>query len=1048
MIRFFATHPTIANLLMIGFLAAGLYATPQLLRETLPRVEPRQVQITVAYPGAKPEDVEETICRRLEDAVDGVDNVTEVECEARENTATAVIEMVEGGNLDRFFSDVKTEIDAIDDFPDEVEDPIVKQLGRTDFVASVAVTGADQRPELKAYAEEVKERMLRWGGIPKVEITGFSDHQIRIELEDATLRQFGLGITDIADAIRRQSVDLPAGNIEAAEGQVLVRFADERKKVHEFFDLIVVSGAQGGQIRLGDIATITDRFDLDEEKILFNGKPAALLRVTKTENEDTLKVIDAIKSFVAHEKQAAPPRVDLVVTNDVSSIVRDRLNLLLTNGAQGLVLVFLAMWAFFGLRYSFWIAMGLPVSFLGAIALMILFGYSINMLTMVGLLIVVGLLMDDAIVISENIATQRHSGKTRLDAAVDGTRQVLPGVLSSFATTVCIFGSLAFLKGDLGAILKVVPVVMLCVLSVSLVEAFLILPNHLSHSLRHAEKSPSPVQAWIERTIALIRENHVGRAVDTTVKWRYLTFGCAIGALFLAIATIAGGLLKFSAFPDLDGDTLEARILLPQGTPLSRTEAVVDRVATALGRVDKKLTTSQPDGQALLRNVIISFNKNEDAYESGTHVATVGADLLSADVRSTSNDEILALWREEIGDVSDVIAIKFTEPVVGPAGRAIDLRLKGADLTSLKRASLDLQDWLHRYVGVHDLTDDLRPGKPEISVRLKEGAKSLGLDARSVADQLRTAFFGTTVDEIQVGPESFEIDVRLSVNNRDSMSDLDNFTISTPDGDRVPITAVATLEESRGFARINRVDGVRTVTIQGDVDVRVANANEIISDTRTRFIPDFLKRHPGVNLTVEGQDKEAQTTQVSMISGFMLGVVGLFLILSFQFRSYVEPVVVMIVIPFAFIGAVAGHIVMGLDFTLPSMLGFTALAGVLVNDSILLVNFIKDHHRAGATVAEAAPKAARARFRAIFLTSITTIVGLLPLLLETSLQAQILIPLVTSLAFGLLASTVLVLFVVPAVYAILDDFGLSTLAREVQSMPKAKPASDKGRSSA
>ncbi len=1042
MIKFFAAHPTVANLLMIGFLAAGLYAAPQLQRETFPRIEPRRVQVTVVYPGARPEDVEEAVCRRLEDAVDGVDNVVEVECDARENTAKAVVEMTEGGNLDRFFSDVKTEVDAIDDFPDEVEEPVIKQLGRTDFVASVAVTGPEQRPDLKAYAEEVKERMLRWGGIPKIEITGFSDHQIRIEIEDATLRQFGLSITDIADAVRRQSVDLPAGNIDASEGQVLVRFADERKKVHEYLDLIVVSGSQGGQIRLGDIATITDRFDLDEEKILFNGKLAAVLSVTKTENEDTLRVIDAINTFIAHEKQIAPPGVDFVVTNDVSSIVRDRLNLLLTNGAQGLALVFLSMWLFFGLRYSFWIAMGLPVSFMGAVAVMTVIGYSINMLTMVGLLIVVGLLMDDAIVISENIATQRHNGKPRLDAAIDGTRQVLPGVLSSFATTVCIFGSLAFLKGDIGAILKVVPVVMLCVLVISLIEAFLILPNHLSHSLHHASKSPPAVQNWVDQKVSWIRDNYIGRVVDVTVKWRYLTVGCAIACLLLSISAIAGGVLKFSAFPDLDGDTLEARILLPQGTPLSRTETVVDQVAAALARVDKALAPAQPEGQALVRNVSVSFNKNEDAYENGTHVATVGADLISADIRTTSNDEIFALWRKELGDIPDVIALKFTEPAVGPAGRAIDLRLKGADLASLKAASLELQDWLRRYVGVHDLTDDLRPGKPEISIRLKEGAKNLGLDARSVADQLRTAFFGTTVNEIQVGPESFEIDVRLSVVNRDSMSDLDNFTVSTPEGERVPLTAVARLEESRGYARINRVDGVRTVTIQGDVDVRVANANEIISDTRARFLPDFLKRHPGVSLAVEGQNKEAQTTQVSMIGGFLLGLVGLFLILSFQFRSYVEPVVVMIVIPLAFIGVVIGHIAMGLDFTMPSMLGFTALAGVVVNDSILLVNFIKDHHKAGATVAEAAPKAARARFRAIFLTSITTILGLLPILTETSLQAQVLIPLVTSLAFGLLASTVLVLFVVPAIYAILDDFGLSTLARESRAMSAAEPVSN------
>lgn len=1028
MIRYFAAHPTIANLLMIGFLAAGIYAAPTLQRETFPRIDPRRVQIDIAYPGARPEDVEESICRRIEDAVDGVNNVTRVECEARESLGRAVIEMVEGSNLDRFFADVKTEIEAIDDFPDKVEDPIIRQLGRTDFVASVAVTGPERRPDLKAYVEEIKTRMLQWGGIPKIEVVGFSDHQIRIEVADATLRQFGLSIADIADAVRRQSIDLPAGHIDTADGQILVRFADERKKVHEFLDLIVFSGSQGGQVRLGEIATITDRFDLDEEKIVFNGKPAAFLNVTKTENEDTLEVIDAVKAFIAREKQVAPPGVALVVTNDMSSIVRDRLNLLMTNGGQGLLLVFLCMWLFFGLRFSFWITMGLPVSFMGAVAAMTLLGYSINMLTMVGLLIVIGLLMDDAIVISENIATQRQNGAPPLEAAIEGTRQVLPGVLSSFATTVFVFGSLAFLKGDIGSILKVVPVVMLCVLVVSLVEAFLILPNHLSHALAHAGKKPSVLQDRVDRLMSRVREDYVGRAADLAVKWRYVTAGCAVGCLLLAISAFAGGLLKFAAFPDLDGDTLEARVLLPQGTPLRRTETIVERIRAALARVDEQLTPGQPGGQPLVRNVAIRFNKNQDAYETGTHVATVSTDLLSADIRNSTNDEIFTLWRKEIGDIPDLIAIKFTEPVVGPAGRAIDLHLKGDNLPALKKASIEMQEWLRRYDGVTDITDDLRPGKPEIRLRLKEGAKSLGLDARGVAEQLRAAFFGTTVSELQVGAESFEVDVRFAVTNRDSLADLDTFTVATSGGDRVPLTAVATLEEARGFARINRIGGLRTVSIQGDVDTRVANANEVVTDTRNRFLPGLLKRYPGITLVVEGQDKEASITQQSMKSGFIISMIGLFLLLSFQFRSYIEPIVVMIVIPFALIGAVAGHLLLGIDFSMPSMLGFVALSGVVVNDSILLVQHIKRGHASGVPLTEAAPQASRARFRAIFLTSITTILGLLPILSETSLQAQILIPLVTSLAFGLLASTVLVLLVVPAIYAILDDFGLTTLA--------------------
>ncbi len=519
MIRFFAAHPTAANLLMIAFIVVGLFSIPQLQRETFPRIEPRKVQATVVYPGARPEDVEQAICQRIEDALDSVDNINEVKCESKEGLATAEVEMKEGGNLDHFFSDVKSEIEAINDFPDNAEKAIIKQIGRTDFVASVAITGPKNAVELKAYAEAVKDRMLQWGGIPKIEISGFSDHQIRIVLKDAVLRQLGLSLSGIANAISRQSLDLPAGNIKTQDREILVRFANERKRINEFYDLIVVSGTQGGQVRLGDIAKITDRFDLDEEKYIFNGKIAALLKITKTENEDTLKVIDAIKAFVVHEKKSAPSNVSLTVTNDVSSVVRGRLDLLITNMGQGLFLVFLCMWLFFGLRYSFWITMGLPVAFMGAFAVMIMIGYSINMLTMVGLLIVVGILMDDAIVISENIASQSEKGEPPLQAVIKGAQQVLPGILSSFATTVCVFGSLAFLKGDIGVILRVVPVVMICVLIVSLVEAFLILPNHLMHSL-HSQKKPTGIRLWAENALVWCRENIAGKHQATRSRGR------------------------------------------------------------------------------------------------------------------------------------------------------------------------------------------------------------------------------------------------------------------------------------------------------------------------------------------------------------------------------------------------------------------------------------------------------------------------------------------------------------------------------------------------
>ena len=872
--------------------------------------------------------------------------------------------------------------------------------------------------------------MKAFGGIPKIEVLGFSDRQLRIEVRDGLLRQFGLSLSGIADAIRKQNVDLPAGSVETQDGEILLRFDDERDNIDSLKDLIVISDPGGGQIRLGAIAEIDDRFEKDEVQIRFNGRPAALLQVTKTEQEDTLKVIDRINAFLEEERPQAPPGVTLTVVNDTASIVRDRLNLLLNNGAQGLALVFLVTWLFFGWRYAFWISMGLPVAFMGGIAVMALLGYSINMLTMVGLLIVVGLLMDDAIVISENIARHSEAGLPPADAATRGAQEVLPGVIASFLTTLCVFGSLAFLQGDIGQMLRVIPVVMIAVLAASLVEAFLILPHHLSHALEKGNPRGGWVQRKVSDGLSWVRENVVGVFCSLCVKARYLTAGLAFAALLLAVAAMATGVLKFSAFPELDGDTLEARILLPQGTPLQRTQSAVAQIEDAILRINERLSPEQPGGAPLLVNRTVKFNENTDAHEAGAHVATVSIDVLSSEVRTIDNEALMAEWRQETGTIPDVIALKFTEPSLGPAGRAIEIRLSGRDLEALKSASEELQAWLSRYEGVVGLMDDLRLGKPEIKIRMREEGVALGLRADEVSNQLRAAFFGTTVNELQVDTGGLEIDARLAREDRESRATLDNFVITMSDGAQVPLSAVATLREDRGYARVNRIDGRRTVTIEADVDTRLANANEIVNDTVKRFLPGFEERHPEIKVTIAGQNKEAGQTGASMITGFIIGLIGVYLVLSFQFRSYIEPVVVMILIPFAFIGAVVGHILMGLDFTMPSLLGFAALAGVVVNDSILLVHQIKEHHAPGSTVAQVAPRATKARFRAILLTSLTTIAGLFPLLAETSLQAQVLIPLVTSLAFGLIASTILVLFAVPAFYAILDDFGLTTLAEE------------------
>lgn len=1023
MIRFFAGHRTAANLLMVAILVVGLSGALRLKRETFPDIPARQVEVTVVYPGAAPEDVEDAICRRIEDAVDGIEDVQEVRSEALESMGRVTVEMVEGADLSVVFEDVKSEVEAIDDLPDRAERPIVRELGRTEGVASIAVTGDMPPRDLKAYCEELKVRLLREPEIAMVNVLGFSDHQIRIEIPATALMQYGVSAADVARVVGTQSLDLPVGTLETPGGDVIVRFTDERRTPLELEDLVVLASPSGAELRLGDVATIRDVFELDEEKFLYQGRRAGLLEVRKTRQQDALEVVDAMARFVEDEN-LAQPNARLYLTQDTSSIVRDRLSMLLRNGWQGLLLVFLCLWLFFSFRLSFWVAMGLPVSFLGGLYCMSQIGYSINMITMVALLLAIGLLMDDGIVLAENIATHLMKGKSSLRAAIDGADEVKVGVLSSFATTVVVFAPLAFLEGDIGAVLKVLPVVLILVMAVSLVEAFLILPGHLTHSLHDFDaERRGRLRRRFEVLIDGLREQVLGRLVDLAVSWRYLTAGLAGLAFLVSVSMLAGGVLKFQAFPSIDGDVVLARILLPQGSSLEKTEAVVARVTEGFERVNEAFRSRQPDGRDLSRAVSVRYNSNADSRESGPHVATVTVDLLSAEVRDAPIAEILNRWRAEVGFPPDVVTIEFGEPAFGPAGNPIEIRIHGDDLDECKQVSLEIQDWLLGFRGVHDVFDDLRPGKPEIRVRMSEGALSLGLEAQRVADGLRSAILGANASEIQVGPEKYEVEVRLTERDRDSLADLEYFHISLPDGSQVPISAVATLERGRGYARIARVDGRRTVTVLGDVDSSTVTVTDVLGVFQTEVLPGLLAAHPGVAVTLEGEITEGAQTQMSMLGAFGAGLIGIFLLLSFQFRSYVEPLVVMLAIPMCLIGVIWGHLAMGLHFTMPSMLGFVSLAGVVVNDSILLVVFIKARRAEGEAADVAVRSASRLRFRAILLTSLTTVAGMLPLLLESSLQAQVLIPLATSIVFGLLSSTALVLLVIPAMYAIVADMG-------------------------
>lgn len=1032
MIRYFASHPTAANLLMIGMMLLGLVALPKLQRDTFPITPATEVSIRIPYPGSTPADVENVVCQRIEEAMDSVSGLKEIRCDARENLAIATVERYEETDLDTFFNDIKTRYDSISTFPAKVERASIEIVERIATVASVMVTGETPPAQLKAYAEKVKNRIKRDHRIAQVVIKGFSDQDISIEIPAFNLKRYGLGVADIASVIENQSIDVPAGVMQTPDKDVLVRFSGERKSPFDFKNLTIHSSSSGGDIKLGDIAKIRKVFDKPEDKIFFNGKRAALLEISKTYTQDSLRVMEAITENLKRERKMAPKGIKLEISQNVTSNIKDRLRILAENGLQGLLLVFLSMWAFFSFRYSFWVTMGLPVSFLGSIFFMYILGYTINMMTMVALLVALGLLMDDAIVIAENIATRIKQGKDALEAAIEGTTQVLPGVLSSFLTTVVIVGPLAFLSGRMGAVLEYIPAVLLITLAISLIEAFLILPAHMYHSLKHAQKrKPSRVHQWIDKGFNYLRNKIFGRLISASIKLPYLTLGLIIALLLVSYAAIPGGLLKYRAFPQLESDTIQARILFSQGTPLEQTEKMVDKIVAALKQMDDEFSIQQVDNQRLVQSTTTIYNNNISAYESGPHVATVSADLLAAGERKGSIPDILSRWRELSEDTSDtlsgeypdVIALKFTDKERGVAGKAIDIRLHSNKPEMLKKGSLELQQWLRRFDGVLDLSDDFRPGKPEYQIQLREGASTLGVNAQIIAREVRAAIHGVTQLDVVKGQNTYDVTVRLSPKDRNSLEDLKALSIRLPDGRRIALSNVADIQQVRGYARLHRVNGQRTVTVQGTLDTKIANAKEIMKVTKKQFLPKLKQKHPQLRFSFVGQGKQNALTAASLQRNVLVGLFGVFLILSFQFRSYLEPIAVMLAIPMGLIGVVWGHLLLGLELSMPSLIGLATLMGIVVNDSILLVTFIKKHWKTSMNISEAVKQAAHDRFRAIFLTSLTTIAGLLPLLLETSTQAQLLIPIVASLTFGLLTATIFSLLLIPSCFVIFEDLG-------------------------
>lgn len=1029
MITYFARHPTAANLLMLVFLVLGLVALPGMRRESYPEFEPSSIRINAAYPGADAEIVDETLIQTIEQAIAGLDGVAAVTSQAREGSASITIEVDDNAELAEVLADVKSAVDGVArDLPPDLDPPTVAAASRRAPVASIAVTGEMSAQDLKLYCEQLRRELLQDEQVAQVSIAGFSTHQIRIRLARAALARHGLSVADVAAAVAAQSVDSPIGTIERAGGDILVRYADKRTSVTALADVVVKGAAAGAELRLGEVARIDDTFAVEEEQLQFNGQRACTLGVTKTAWQDSLDVLAAIEAFLAAQEARKPPGVTLTLTQNVAAAITDQIDLLLVNAVQGLLLVFGTLWLFFHVRMAFWVSAGLPVSVLGALWLLGQLGQTINMMTMMGMLVALGLVMDDAIVFAENFAAHRERGVAAGKAAVAAVKEVSTGVISSFLTTICVFIPLMGIEGRIGRVLQVIPVVLVVVLAVSLIEAFFILPNHLGHTFRdidpHAKSRPrAAFDAWFAR----FRERRLGGAVDVVVRRRWAVLGLTVAVLLGSVGMLTSGRLRYVAFPAAEGDVAEFRLALPPGAPLARTQQEVDRVVAAAWQVNDALSPSQPEGQPLVRNVSARFNYNADVTdESGPHLATVSVDLLGVEARTTTLTEFSAAWREATGPLPSAAVTKFAEGTRGgPAGNAIEVEVRCEDLTRAKEVSQRIQAWFMENQGVFDVGDDLDPGSEQVRVRLKPGAGATGLTGSAVAQQVRSALSGASVQNFFNRGEEYELYVELEQRGRDTLADLEVLPISVAPGVNVPLASIASIEVMSSFARLSRRDGVRTVVVTGNVDAAAANASELMNRFMAEAAPELELEYPDVRLAVGGAARQSAEALGSMMTRMAIGLFGVFILLSLQFRSYVAPIIVMLAIPFAFVGVIWGHLVMGMPLSSQSIFGLIAISGVVVNDSILLMEFINLARARGVSPAEAAAQASRDRFRAVLLTSATTIAGLFPIMFETSRHAQSLVPVAASIVFGLGASTILVLLIVPAAYAALADLGLA-----------------------
>ncbi|HED67138.1 MAG TPA: efflux RND transporter permease subunit, partial [Planctomycetes bacterium] len=926
---------------------------------------------------------------------------------------------------------------AIDSFPELAERPVIEELLLRRQVIDIAVFGNTDERTLKHAAERIRDDLAATPGISQVELAGTRRYEISVEVSEESLRRNGLTFDDVANAIRRSSLDLAGGSVKTDGGEILLRTVGQAYVRADFERIPVRTMADGSRILVSDVATVVDGFEDSDQSSRFDGERAATVEVFRIGDENAIEIAGLVRDYLAEKTGWFPPGVYAEPWQDNSRMLESRLSLLLRNGAQGLVLVFLVLALFLQFRLSFWVTMGIPGSFLGALIVMQQLDQSINMLSLFAFILVLGIVVDDAIVVAENIHTEQESGHHGVIGAIRGVQGVSVPVIFAVLTSVVAFVPMVQLPGIMGKFFAVIPLTVIPALLFSLAESQLVLPAHLAHEAGITSRlGRIPPFSWwggVRRAVTRALEFNIQRiyrpALERALHWRYLAIATGIASLLLAVGLVGGGFVRFIFFPDVGGDVVSVGLAMPEGTSAEVTSRAIARIERAADALELELAK---EGHDVVRHRMasvgaqpITSSQNGPAgngNRTGSNVGEVVIELIPAEDRTITSEEVTKRWRSLVGAIPGATEVTFKSALMS-AGAPVDVQFAGRDIEELTAATAELRGALANYAGVVDVRDSFQGGKDEVVLDILPEAEALGLSRLDLARQVRQAFHGEEAQRIQRGRDEVKVMVRYPEASRTSLFALEDMRIRTPDGSEVPFSSVATPNRHQGFSTIRRRDRQRTVDVTADVDLSVTTPSDVLRALRADVLPGILDRHPGLSYTFEGSSNERAETLGAMSRLFLLALFVIYGLMAIPFRSYVQPLIISAVIPFGIVGAIGGHLLMGMDLSILSVLGIVALAGVVVNDGIVLVDFINTYRNAGHSVLEAARRAGVARFRPILLTSLTTFVGLLPLLLERSVQAQFLIPMAVSLAFGILFATAVNLLLVPALYLVLDDIG-------------------------